>query len=130
MPKEYTLDFLNDKADKMFEYLRTPLPDMQNEDLVIKKLMAYGRMLAESGEYKSAAQYKVDDVVHGQIGQAIFKIADEKLTASTINMYIKAAAKDWNYLVNSFDRINSAAGKMLMALQTLISFEKEKMKLL
>ena len=128
--KHYELDFLQTKADRMFEYLRQPMPTMDNENLVIERLMQLGRMLAESGEYKAAAQYKVDEVVHGEIGKALFGLESEKLPASTLNTYIKAAAKDWNYLVNAFDRVNSAAGKMIMALQTLISFEKEKMKIL
>ena len=127
--KHYELEFLQEKADKMFAYLREPMPTMDNEEAVIKRLMNLGRMLAESGEYKAAAQYKVDEVVHGEIGRALFGLESEKLPASTLNTYIKAAAKDWNYLVNSFDRVNSAAGKMIMALQTLISYEKAKMNL-
>ena len=113
----------------MFEYLRQPMPTMDNENAVIERLMQLGRMLAESGEYKAAAQYNVDDVVHGEIGQRLFSFESEKLPASTLNTYVKAAAKDWNYLVNAFDRVNSAAGKMIMALQTLISYEKAKMNL-
>ena len=113
----------------MFAYLREPMPTMDNEEAVIKRLMNLGRMLAESGEYKAAAQYKVDEVVHGEIGRALFGLESEKLPASTLNTYIKSAAKDWNYLVNSFDRVNSSAGKMIMALQTLISYEKAKMNL-
>lgn len=128
--KEYTLSFLNDKADKMFEYLKAVVPSMQDENGVIDRLMHLGRMLSESGEYKAVAQYKVDSVVHGEIGKAIAGIASEKITASTLNAYIKAAAKDWNYIVNAMDRINSAAGKQIMALQTVISYEKQKMNLL
>ena len=128
--KHYELEFLQEKADKMFAYLREPMPTMDNEEAVIKRLMNLGRMLAESGEYKAGAQNKVDEVVHGEIGRALFGLESEKLPASTLNTYIKAAAKDWNYLVNSFDRVNSAAVKMIMALQTLISYEKEKMKMI
>jgi hypothetical protein len=128
--KEYTQEFLNDKCDKMFEYLKAQVPSMDKEELVIERLMHLGRMLSESGEYKAVAQYKVDSVIHGEIGRAIAGIATEKISASTLNAYIKAAAKDWNYFVNAFDRINSAAGKQIMALQTVISYEKQKMSIL
>jgi hypothetical protein len=127
--KTYTIEFLNEKCDKMFNYLREPMPSMDNEDAVMKRLSFLGTMLAESGEYKAAAQYMVDDVVHGEIGKAIFRIADERAPASTLNMYVKAAAKDWNYVVNSMDRINSAASKMIMSIQVLISYEKAKMNI-
>lgn len=130
MPKEYTIDFLNRKADDMFSYLKEPMPSMDQEDAVVKRLMLLGKMLAESGEYKAAAQYKIDDVIHGEIGKAIFQIADRNLTASTINMYVKAAAKEWNYLCNSFDRINSAAAKLMVSIQVMISYEKAKMNLM
>ena len=128
--KTYSIEFLNEKADKMFEYLRQPMPSAQDETKIVERLMYLGKMLAESGEYKAAAQYKVDEVIHGEIGKSIFNIADERVTTSTLNMYIKAAAKDWTYLVNAFDRINSAAGKLIMAIQTLLSYEKAKMNIL
>lgn len=128
--RNYSIEFLNEKADKMFDYLRLPAPLMQDEDKVVERLMQLGRMLSESGEYKAVAQYKVDEITQGEIGKAIARIADEKITASTLNAYIKAAGKDWNYLVNVFDRINSAAGKSMMSLQTCISYEKAKMQMI
>ena len=127
---QYTKEQLNEKADKMFAYLRKPMPTMDKENEVVQHLMNLGRMMAESGEYKAFAQYNVDSIIHGEIGKSIAQIADSKLTASTLNAYVKAAAKDWNYLVNCFDRINSAAGKMMMAAQVLISYEKAKMNIL
>lgn len=127
--REYTLEFLQKKSSDMFDYLKSPMPSMDDEEKVVDRLMMFGKMLAESGEYKAAAQYKIDVVVHGEIGKELFRIAEERLSASTINLYVKAAAMDWNYLCSAFDRINSAAGKMIMAIQTLISYEKSKMQI-
>jgi hypothetical protein len=39
-------------------------------------------------------------------------------------MFIKASAKDWNYLVISFDRINAAAVHQHDGLRTRISYIK------
>jgi hypothetical protein len=39
-------------------------------------------------------------------------------------MFIKASAKDWNYLVTSFDRINAAAVHQHDGLRTRISYIK------
>jgi hypothetical protein len=128
--KLYTKEELNSKSDKMFDYLREMLPDVSNEDLTVKRLMQLGRMLAESGEYKAAAGYQIDQIIHGEISKAIDTAMGDKVSASMMNQYVKSACKEWNYLQAAFDRINSAAGKQIMALQTLISYEKEKMKIL
>lgn len=124
--REYSIEFLNDKADKMLAYLREPMPSMSEEDKVADRLMMLGKMLAESGEYKAVAQYRVDEIIHGEIAKAIDTALGDKLSATTINMYVKSACKSWTYLTNAFDRINSAAGKIMMGMQTLISFEKAK----
>lgn len=128
--REYSQDFLNDKATKMMDYLKQPSPSMQEEEKVVERLMMLGKMLAESGEYKAVAQYRVDEIIHGEIAKAIDTAMGDKLSATTINMYVKTACKGWTYLVNMYDRINSAAGKMMMAMQTLISYEKSKINMM
>lgn len=127
---DYTIDHLNSKCEKMFAYLKEPSPSMDQEDKVMERLMMLGKMVAESGEYKAVAQYHVDEIIHGEISKAIDRAMGDKVSASTINLYVKTAARHWNYLVMAFDRINSAAAKVMMSFQTMISFEKEKMKML
>lgn len=126
----YTIEDLQYKSDKMFEYLRKKLPSIQDETEVMERVNQLNRMLAESGEYKAYAGYHVDEVIHGEIAKAIDKALGDKVSASIMNQYVKTACKEWNYLALAFDRINSAAGKQLMAIQTLISYEKEKLKIL
>ena len=114
----------------MFEYLRKHLPTIQDESDVMERVNNLNRMLAESGEYKAYASYRVDEVIHGEISKAIDTALGEKVSASIMNQYVKTACKEWNYLTMAFDRINSAAGKQLMAIQTLISYEKAKLNIL
>ena len=128
--KDYRIDDLQNKSDKMFEYLRKPLPSIQDETEVMERINNLNRMLAESGEYKAVASYRVDEVVHGEIAKAIDTALGDKVSASIMNQYVKTACKEWNYLTLAFDRINSAAGKQLMAIQTLISIEKAKLNIL
>lgn len=128
--KDYRIDELQNKSDKMFEYLRKPLPSIQDETEVMERINNLNRMLAESGEYKAVASYRVDEVVHGEISKAIDTALGDKVSASIMNQYVKTACKEWNYLTLAFDRINSAAGKQLMAIQVLLSYEKEKMRIL
>lgn len=128
--KSYEIDFLESKAEKMFTYLRLPMPSMNEADQIIERLMNLGSMLAQSGEYKAASQYRVDEILHGEIGKAIDQAMGDKVSASLLNQYVKSACKEWNYLVNAFDRINSAAAKQMMAIQTCVSYEKAKMNLI
>ena len=44
---------------------RNPKVDMQNEQEILNRCELLNRMIAESGEYKAVAQYKVDDVTSG-----------------------------------------------------------------
>src|SRR4051812_30789789 len=126
----YNKETLNEKTDKMYAYLKQQTPSIQEETSIVERLMMLGKMVAESGEYKSFAQYRVDEIMHGEIAKAIDTALGDKLSATTINMYVKTACKEWNYLVNAFDRINSAAAKQMMAIQTMISYEKQKMAIL
>jgi hypothetical protein len=128
--RAYNKEFLNEKAEKMLTYLSQPTPTAQDEERIVTHLMHLGRMLTESGEYMAYSKYRVDEITHGEIGKAIDTALADKMGASTINAYVKSACKEWNYLVNVFDRINSASGKLIQAVQTLISYEKAKMNLL
>lgn len=128
--QDYNQEDLQYKSDRMFEYLRKHFKSVQDETEVMERINNLNRMLSESGEYKAYSAYRVDEIVHGEIANAIDTAMGDKLSASTINQYVKTACKEWNYLTLAFDRINSAAGKQLMALQTLISYEKEKLKIL
>lgn len=128
--KEYSIDFLTQKEENMHKYLREPIPSMEDEKAVVSRLMYLGNMLSESGEYKAACGFKIDEIVNGEIGKAIDTALNDKISVSLINQYVKSAARHWSYLYNSFDRINSAAGKSMMALQVIISLEKSKMRLI
>lgn len=128
--REYTIDFLTEKSNKMHDFLRESPPSMDNEKAVVNRLMHLGRLLSESGEYKAFCVAQMDQAVHGEIAEAIDKALSDKISVSLINQYVKTAAHEWNYLTNSFDRINSAAGKCMMALQVLISLEKAKMNMI
>lgn len=131
--REYTLEFLNTKAEKMFDYLSRPLPEIGSDgyiDELVSRLNFLNKCMVESGEYKSAAEYKIEVVIDGEIGAKIEEIMDGKLTASTINMWVKTKAKDWNRLKNAFDRINSASVHQIDAIRTILSWEKAKANLI
>lgn len=130
--REYTIEFLTQKAEAMNDYLSKPLPKNDSEfyhnDLIIK-LDNLNIAMTQSGEYKTAAQYKIDCVIDQEIGEKLFEISDGKIPTSTINMWIKSKAKDWSRLANAFDRINSACVHQIDAIRSILSWEKAKITL-
>ena len=79
---------------------------------------------------ETESEYKIEVVIDGEIGSKIEEIMDGKLTASTINMWVKTKAKDWNRLKNAFDRINSGSVHQIDAIRTILSWEKAKINLI
>jgi Zn-dependent M16 (insulinase) family peptidase len=53
----------------------------------------------------------------------------DKMTASTLNNYIKSMAKDYQYLVDWIDRINATCTHQIDLMRSLISKHKEELKL-
>jgi len=103
---------------------------MENyHDLLIKRLDTLSIAMTQSGEYKTASEYKIECVIDGEIGDKISEIMEGKFTASTINMWIKTKAREWNRLKNSFDRINASSVHQIDAIRSILSWEKAKINL-
>lgn len=130
--REYTFEFLTDKAEKMLDYLAKPLPknDIADfHDSLISRLDNLNIAMTQSGEYRTAAEYKIDCVIDLEIGNKIEEIMDGKLATSTINMWVKSKARDWTRLRNAFDRINASSVHQIDAIRSILSWEKAKIQL-
>lgn len=130
--REYTLEELTDKAEKMIDFLQKPLPKNDSpdyHDTLIKRLDTLNIAMTQSGEYRTAAEYKIDCVIDLEIGEKIAEIMDGKLATSTVNMWIKSKAREWTRLKNAFDRINSASVHQIDAIRSILSWEKAKINL-
>ncbi len=130
--REYTLEELTEKAERMIDFLQKPLPKNDSpdyHDLLIKRLDTLNIAMTQSGEYRTAAEYKIDCVIDLEIGEKIAEIMDGKLATSTVNMWIKSKARDWTRLKNAFDRVNSASVHQIDAIRSILSWEKAKISL-
>ena len=130
--REYTLEELTDKAERMIDFLQKPLPKNDSpdyHDTLIKRLDTLNIAMTQSGEYRTAAEYKIDCVIDLEIGEKIAEIMDGKLATSTVNMWIKSKAREWSRLKNAFDRINSASVHQIDAIRSILSWEKAKINL-
>ena len=123
-----TIEQLKEKAAKMAIYLEKPYKS-DPEDL-LERMSTLSILMAQSGQCLADAKYYQDTIINGAIMDAIQRAYEEKLSPSTINKFVITAAKDQNYLVNTFDRINASATHLLDAVRTAISYEKSKMNLI
>jgi hypothetical protein len=81
-------------------------------------------VIARAGHCLALAKKLQDEYISTAIINALERQIEEKLSPSTINIYIKSIAKDYNYLVNSFERINSSAVHQHDGLRTRLSYFK------
>jgi hypothetical protein len=130
--REYTIIELTDKAERMLDFLQKPIPKNDNpdyHDMLIKRLDLLNIAMTQSGEYRTAADYKIECVIDGEISDKIGEVMEGKLATSTVNMWIKSKAREWSRLKNAFDRINSSAVHQIDAIRSILSWEKAKINL-
>ena len=119
---------LQDKATAMNKYLQEKCGSEPND--IIQRMEYLSIMISESGELLAKAKYNQDMTIHSETMKVIKEGFIDKMSITTINNLIKALAKDDNYLVNQFDRINSAAAKQLDSLRSILSYRKSEMTLI
>lgn len=110
---------LQEKVKDMNAYLQTRSSD--EPAAMLEKMELLEIMIAQAGEYLALSKSYQDEIIQQTI---LEHDVNDDLSASTLNMFIKASAKDWNYLVTSFDRINAAAVHQHDGLRTRISYIK------
>lgn len=122
-----TIDELRETAGKMQTFLEAK-PEDQDEGL-ITRLELLGVMVAKSGKCLADAKWHLDQRKNDSITQALKEAMAGDWSISIINKKVDALCKEENYLVNLFDRINSAAVHQLDGLRTAISYRKEQMRM-
>lgn len=122
-----TQEDLKNKATRMMDYLEMPAGSDPLE--IMRRMENLNIMVAQAGRCLADAKYYQDQVVNKTIHEAIKNAFDEKLSPSVINKYVNTAAKEHNYLVNMFDRINAAAVHQIDSLRSILSYKKSEMLL-
>lgn len=122
-----TPEELRHKAERMMLFLEQRAGAEATD--VIERLELLNVMVAQSGACLADARYYQDQVVNGAIHEALLKAYNERLSASVINQFIKSTAKEYNYLVNIFDRINATAVHQIDSLRSILSYKKSEMLL-
>lgn len=113
---------LKTKADKMNAFLQLEVGS-EPQDIIVR-LEKLSILISQSGECLADAKYIQDTVIHSAIMDTVKQGYIDKLSITTINKLVNSLAKEENYLVNVFDRINSAATHQLDGLRSILSYRK------
>ena len=116
------LEQLKDKASSMAAYLEKKTGTEPTD--IMERLENLSVLLIQSGECLAEAKYYQDQVIHSTITKALTEAYHDKLSATVIKDFVKATAKEYNYLVTMFDRINSATVHQIDSLRSVLSFIK------
>ena len=77
--------------------------------------------MARSGKLKADAEWHYNQLLESSIMDALKKGYEEKLSASTINKFVEAAARNYKYILTWADRVNRSCTHQLEGLRSVIS---------
>lgn len=77
--------------------------------------------MARSGKLKADAEYYYNSLVESAIMDALKRGYEDKLSASTINKFVEAAARNYKLLLTWADRVNRSCTHQHEGLRTVMS---------
>lgn len=84
--------------------------------------------MALTGKMLADARYHYNQLLGSTILQALKLQSANEMSASTLNNYIKSMCRDYQYLCDVCDRLNSTTTHQLDLLRTLISKHKQELQ--
>jgi hypothetical protein len=119
---------MREEIDRMKEYLQITCSNNPIEiEERISTLMVY---MARSGEMLAEAKKNLRRRKSEEIQNTILTIARENcLSAKIQNALLDSIAEEENYLVDELDRLNTSTTHQLDALRSMLSYEKENLRL-
>lgn len=95
---------------------------------IMSRLEHLNILIAKSGQCLADAKYLQDKAISEGIKNVLMH-EEYTMSASTLNTYVKSLAREYNYLVNMFDRINATATHQIDSLRSILSYKKSEMLL-
>lgn len=80
-----------------------------------------GAYMARSGKIKADAEFHYNSVVESTIMEALKKGYEDRLSPSTINKFVEAAARNYKFLVTWADRCNRSCTHQLEGMRSVMS---------
>ncbi len=101
-------------------------PGSEPNDLIdrMEKLSVY---LAQSGVLLAEAKYYQEKKISDSLKQVVTEY--DNWSASVVTTFTKSLAKEYNFLVNQLDRLNSSCVHQMDSLRSILSYRKNEMQL-
>jgi hypothetical protein len=77
--------------------------------------------MARSGKLKADAEWHYNSLIESSIMDALKKGYEEKLSPSTINKFVEAAARNYKFLLTWADRVNRTCTHQLEGIRSVMS---------
>lgn len=90
-------------------------------DQVQARFDSLGAYMARSGKIKADAEWHYNQLLESSIMDCLKKGYEEKLSASTINKFVEAAARNYKFLLTWADRVNRTCTHQLEGLRSVMS---------
>lgn len=114
---------LRAEAQKIQEYLEIHCSD--NPEEIVDRIKNISVYMARSGEMLAQAKKLYNQKTTSAIGETIVNIAKQQFLSATA----QNAADEEQYLVDWIERINKSCTHQIDALRSLLSYEKENLRL-
>jgi hypothetical protein len=119
---------LKKEADKIQSYLEITCSNEATE--ICERLSTLMVYTARSGEMLAQGKRLLRSKKSAEISKTIIVIAKEAhLSATVQNALLESIAEDENYLVDKLERLNRSCVHQIDALRSLLSYEKEGLRL-
>ncbi len=119
---------MNEEAKQIQDYLEIECSN--NPEEIQERISILNVYMARSGEMLAQAKKLYNQKVSSQIAETIIKIAKEQyLSATAQNALVKSIAEEEQFLVDWIERINRSCTHQVDALRSLLSYEKEQLRL-
>ena len=119
---------MNAEAQKIQDYLEVTLSD--NPEEITQRIKDLSVYMARSGLMLAEAKKRLRDKKSSEIYETILEISKQNhLSAKAQNALVESIAQEENFLVDWLDRINKTCTHQIDALRSLLSYEKENLRL-
>lgn len=119
---------LQEEAQKIQEYLDTECSE--NPEEVLERIRAIMPYISRTAFMLAEAKKALRRKKASEISNTIINIAKEQcLSAKVQNTLIDSIAEEEAYLVDWLDRLNAAATHQVDALRSILSYERENLRI-
>lgn len=122
------IDKMKRELEKIQEFLEIDVSE--NPEELIERIKTLNVYMARSGRMLAEAKQKLREKKASEISKTILEIAKQNfLSAKAQNALVDSIAQEENFLVDWAERINKACTHQVDALRSLLSYEKEQLRL-